>query len=280
MRISHLKDRCVACERSRKDLQDLGIKFNKEHLSPGWLIKMTGTDKTYIRWLGRKVHGLSATIPLCEECNSDFGNEIETLVAQIFRDLEAGKGITDYEAELLVRWMWKFEGMLWHLLNEKGVYSDVYTLKERVLSDLDSIRPHLTLAIAKISDIDPSHGDKPMGIDSINHRSAIFVSGVFSKLAIMVSHREFDDFIPRKFSIYHLKDIADNKAKVFFPDTYFEDDNKAVYVTYTASPLLSALHDGYHQFLEDASSKLNSKETFIEGWLRRSKIMHKNIKKG
>lgn len=259
---------CIACERTKQDLQVLNIPFNKEHLSPQWLVKLTGTDKTFVAWMGKRIPGLSVTIPLCKDCNSVFGTEIEKPTIQIFNDLESGKGITDYQAEILIRWMWKFEGMHWHLFNKAGSYSDKYTLRKRVLQDLDAIRPYLTLAVARLSSIDASHGDKPMGIDSRNLVSAIFVSGVFSELAIIVSLRIFDDFIPRKFSIYHLDKNSNNKKKVFFPDTNFEDDNEAVWVTATISPLLSRLHDEYQL---EYQKKHDNIEPFIDSWLRKNK---------
>src|SRR5262245_9695115 len=79
---------------------------------------------------------MAATLPLCEECNNDFGVQLERPVSLIFEALEAGEGITDKEAELLVRWLWKFEGMFWSAENHTHpelLYSDRWTLKERVL---------------------------------------------------------------------------------------------------------------------------------------------------
>jgi hypothetical protein len=106
--MKHLKLVCIGCERSKADLDSLGIAFNKEHLTPKWLVKRCGTDKTSVRWLGKNVAGLNVTIPLCKECNDMFAREIESPVIHIFDQLESGAGITDYQAELLTRWMWKF----------------------------------------------------------------------------------------------------------------------------------------------------------------------------
>src|SRR6266498_2812771 len=129
---------------------------------------------------------MTATFPLCVACNSDFGQGLEVPVARIFEDLEQGKGISDLEGELLVRWLWKLEGLGWIFEFSGGRYNDKYTLRQRVLHPIDDIRGQLTLAIALVEKIDPDFGDAPMGLDSRCLHSAIFVSGVFSKVAVMV----------------------------------------------------------------------------------------------
>jgi hypothetical protein len=87
MKFKHMKRRCAGCER-------IGIRTNKEHVFPKWLIKRTGTDKTGIRWGGiSKMSALSATMPLCLKCNQAFGDELERPVSRIFDDLEADRGI-------------------------------------------------------------------------------------------------------------------------------------------------------------------------------------------
>jgi hypothetical protein len=54
-----------------------------------------------------------------------------------------------------------------------------------VLSRLGPIRPHLCLAVSLIDHLDPTYGDAPLGINSPQHKSAIFVSGVFCRVALM-----------------------------------------------------------------------------------------------
>jgi len=127
MGFKHLKYKCAGCER-------VDTEMNMEHVFPKWLILRTNTHKTKIRWIGEnKINALSATLPLCIECNRDFGNELEIPVSKIFSDLEQNKGISDNEAELLIRWLWKLDGMFWIALNPKGDYSPVYTLRQKVL---------------------------------------------------------------------------------------------------------------------------------------------------
>ena len=237
--MSKFKLECIACDES-------GKKMNKEHVFPKWLILKTKTDKTKISWKKNiNIPGLAATLPLCEECNSLFGSELESPVAHIFEELELGRGLSDYEAELLIRWLWKIDGMIWKVNNPNETYSEKYTLKERVLNPVDLVRPHLILAISIIETIDFGFVDSPMGIDSTNQIDSIFVSGVFSRVAIMVTLDCFQNLIPPNFSIYNLKDIMDKEDtnKVFFPKKGFLDCTKAVGITKMASIRLSEEHD-------------------------------------
>ena len=175
----HLKQHCAGCERAE-------VQMTKEHLFPKWLIKRTGTDKTKIRWGNSKIPALAATLPLCNECNQLFGKHLEAPVSSIFDDLESRKGISESEAELLVRWMWKITGMGWIASNPGQKYTRNYTLRERILRPIDELRGALVLAVALIENIDSRYGDKPMGVDSRTEVDAIYAAGVFSNVAIMV----------------------------------------------------------------------------------------------
>lgn len=220
--------------------------MTKEHLFPRWLIERSGTAVTGIRWLGRKwIPAKAATIPLCTKCNKDFGKILEVPVSQIFNDLESDRGLSDAEAEILVRWLWKFEGLAWIFINPDDIYTKKYTLAERVLRPIDEIRGSLVLAIGMIDKIDPSFGDAPMGIDSYNLHNAIFVAGVFLKVAIMVLLRDFAPMVPSEFSQYNLAEKPSElaNAKLFYPKVGFFNDIEAVTKTLLAAKTLSSLHD-------------------------------------
>ena len=242
MRISfkHLKKKCAGCEKE-------GLTMNKEHVFPEWLILKTNVHKTGIRWItGKRVFTLACTIPLCCKCNKSFGKELEIPVSVIFDTLESGKGINDYDCELLIRWLWKTSGLLWHIGNNgNDKYTHTYTLKERVLQPIDQIRDKLVLAISRFEKVSSSREDLPMGIDSTNKVSAIFVSGVFSKLAILVTHNDFREFVPNNFTCYRLKDKLDiiDKRIVITPKVGFKNGVDAVQTTVGCSDILSALHD-------------------------------------
>ena len=91
--------------------------MNKEHFWPQWLINKTGTTRGLIKWIDDKwISPRAGTIPICSKCNAEFGKELEGPVSKIFDDLLYGKGLSDWDAELLVRWLWKFEGFLWRSL--------------------------------------------------------------------------------------------------------------------------------------------------------------------
>src|SRR5581483_900291 len=209
------KRTCAACGESHREM-------NKEHYFPVWLIERTGTVRDGIAWgKGSNVSALSATLPLCVGCNTEFGRELESPMARVFDDIEAGRGISDEEAELIVRWMWKFEGLAWVFHHPRDVYTQRYTLRDRVLRPIDDIRGNLTLAIGLAEQRDPEFEEGAMGIDSFNVHNAVFVSGVFSRIAILVSLSIFDEDIPVVFSKYRLarhRDHSTEKAKLFFPN--------------------------------------------------------------
>ena len=230
---------CVACG-------TVGPKINREHFWPEWLITHTGTYRTTVRFTETKrINPRALVVPLCARCNTDFGRELESPVAQVFRDLEAGRGLSDVEAELLIRWLWKFEGLAWSFAHPNGQYTERYTLRERVLQPIDDMREDLALAISLAETIDPRYGDAPMGLDSWNEASAVFVAGVFSRVALMVLERQFEADVPGQFSVYRLADrhAPDRNAKLFYPPTGFPDCVQAVRVTRERALYLSHAHD-------------------------------------
>jgi len=86
-----------------------------------------------------------------------------------------------------------------------------------------------------------------MGIDSKTALDAVFVSGVFSKIALMVLFDPFISMLPTNFSCYHLSSKMDSTsdAKLFFPNAGFADDVEAVGVTYIASKPIAKAHDDF-----------------------------------
>ncbi|MEH2523999.1 MULTISPECIES: hypothetical protein [unclassified Bradyrhizobium] len=99
-----LRLRCSGCDR-------VGLRMTKEHFFPKWLIEHAEVHHEGITWLDEQtIDPDKATIPLCQECNEGFGNALEGRVAEIFRELDREAAISEDDAELLVRWLWKFEG--------------------------------------------------------------------------------------------------------------------------------------------------------------------------
>ena len=222
--------------------------MNKEHLFPRWLILRTATQQTGIRWGERRgVAPLAATLPLCEECNTAFGRDLEAPTSRLFEDIEQDQGLSDEEAELLVRWMWKIKGLDWIAAHPDGHYSLKYTLRERVLLPIDEIRGRLVLAVALVAGQHPDSTDLPMGVDAVTKHDAIFVSGVFSRIAMMVVLDQFEAMIPEQFGRYRLaqKRSPLHAGKFFHPPCSFHDDVEAVGVTYLASASLSNAHDRF-----------------------------------
>jgi hypothetical protein len=205
------------------------------------------TDGIY--WADKaKVNPRTVTLPICENCNNRLGGELEGPVSQLLPRIEVGQGITDQEAELLVRWLWKFEGILTsyaHLDEPDWRYSDRWTVIERVLGQpIREVRDLLTLAIGLTNQIDPRKNDWPMGIDSgISILDGFFVSGVFKKTAIMVSLTEYEHLIPGWFGKHRLGTAADPTAPVFFPPVCFPFSDDAMRVTQVASIPLKVAHE-------------------------------------
>jgi hypothetical protein len=91
-----------------------------------------------------------------------------------------------------------------------------------------------------------------MGIDSKNECNCIFVSGVFSKLAIVVGFRKFKGLLPKQYSVYTLDEASNSSAehaRMFHPKIGFRDDVEAVGITRMISKKLSHLHDEFAKSL-------------------------------
>ena len=249
--LKHLKVKCAACESSSRSM-------NKEHLFPRWLIMRTNTHVTGIRWGSHKrLPALKATIPLCRECNSLLGQQLEEPVSRLFDDIESERGISDLDAELLVRWLWKVDGLAWIASNPKDKYTTNYTLRERVLRPIDGIREHLVLAVSLIERLHPESKDWPMGIDSHTEKDAVFVSGVFSRIAMMVILDFCVPLLPSAYSYYHLaaKKDPSSQAKLFYPKVGYKDDVEAVGETYLASQSIAKAHDDFWPEISDESTQ-------------------------
>lgn len=233
---------CIGCEKPVK-------KMTKEHFWPKWMIKHTNMQKTKIGWWnGTEVYPLTATIPLCGPCNHSLGSKLEAPMQQIFLDLENRKGMSDNEAETFIRWCWKMEGFSWRLFEPEGEYSEVYTVTERALQNIDNIRPGLVLAIAFVKDYCEGREYKPMGLCNVNEINAIVVSGVISSVAFMVLTDDQVGNLPINFSYYRLSpersELGD--IKVFFPEAGFEKFSDARDLTRRASALISHNIDVTH----------------------------------
>lgn len=160
-----LKLRCLGCDRASP-------RMTKEHFFPKWLIEyadgrrkgVTWPQKAGFDWTNREnVNPDKAVVPLCPECNGDLGRTLESPVAEIFRALESESGLSDNDAELLVRWLWKFEGLQWGIFRNPNndEYTDLYSLRERVTTSraFNEIRSELVLAVALARSNDPGHED-------------------------------------------------------------------------------------------------------------------------
>jgi hypothetical protein len=140
-----LKLRCSGCDR-------VGLQMTKEHFFPKWLIEYAQVHHEGITWLDQQtIAPDKATIPLCQECNEGFGNAVEGPVAAVFRELELGAAISENDAEVVVRWLWKFEGLQWtaRANRPEGLYTRRYTLRDRVITShaFDEVRGDMLLAV-------------------------------------------------------------------------------------------------------------------------------------
>lgn len=234
------RKQCAACDETRGEM-------TREHFYPMWLIERTQTFREGIAWGGKpNVPASAATVPLCHRCNRDFGRELESPMAQIFDDIEAGQGLSDHEAEIVIRWLWKFEGLAWIFQNPRHIYTKKYTLRQRVLQPIDEIRGQLMLCVALAERRDPEFEEGALGIDSFNADNAIFVSGVFSRVALLVCLAELEEYVPAVLSKYRLaptRESASAQAKLFHPAIGIPTCSDAIAMMQGISPVLSRLHD-------------------------------------
>lgn len=231
---------CISCDAKMK-------KPTKEHFWPKWLIRHTNMTKHKIHWMsgGVKVYPLTATIPLCLSCNSEFGSKLEKPMMDLLVDIESGKGISDNEAEIFVRWAWKMEAFSWRINLPDNQYSGVYTVKERILKSIDSIRGNLVLAVSLIKDPYQGKDYLPMGLCNENDINAIVMSGVIGKVAFIVLTTDQVGKLPLQFSYYRLKSLRDSlgDAKLFYPEEGFATFKAAQDLTRDAASLISYSFD-------------------------------------
>ncbi|EBO9671316.1 hypothetical protein AF92_10905 [Salmonella enterica] len=234
-KMKKFKKHCIGCDKKMKNP-------TKEHFWPKWLIKHTKMEKHKIAWFnGKRIPPLTATIPLCAECNSELGGKLEDPMKNLLIDIESGKGISDNEAEVFIRWAWKMEGFSWRLVLPDGNYSSVYTVKDRVLKKIDQIRGELVLAIALVEDAYEGREYLPMGLCNFNEVNAIIVSGVIGHVAFIVLTEDQIGKLPINYSYYRLNPLRDNlgDAKLFYPAVGFKTFRQAQNLTRDAAQLIS-----------------------------------------
>lgn len=160
-------------------------------------------------------------------------------------DIESGRGLSDNEAEVFIRWAWKMEGFSWRLIQPDGNYSSVYTVKERILKKIDQIRGGLVLAIALLEDAYEGREYLPMGLCNTNEINAIVVSGVIGHVAFIVLTEDQIGKLPINYSYYRLNPLRDNlgDAKFFYPEIGFRTFRQAQDLTRDAASLISYSFD-------------------------------------
>ncbi|HCJ4876918.1 hypothetical protein [Vibrio parahaemolyticus] len=237
--VKKFKKQCIGCDKKMK-------KPTKEHFWPKWLIRHTKMEKHKIVWFGgNEVYPLTATIPLCLECNSELGSKLEEPMMRLLVDIEAGKGISDNEAEVFVRWAWKMEAFSWRLAQPDDEYSGVYTVKERVLKSINQVRGSLVLAVSLVKDAYQGKEYLPMGLCNTNEVNAIVMSGVIGKVAFIVLTEDQVGKLPLQYSYYRLNPLRDalGDAKLFYPDTGFRTFKEAQDLTRMAATMISTSFD-------------------------------------
>lgn len=237
-----LRLRCCGCDR-------VGLAMTKEHFFPRWLIEFAQVHHEGITWLdAQTISPDKATIPLCQECNEGFGNALEGPAAEVFRELDRGAAISENDAELLVRWLWKFEGLQWtaRINRAEGLYTRRYTLRDRVVTSqaFDEMRDDMLLAVALIRNNDPDRKDWPMGLDTPPSENALTMSGVFGRIALICSLSHFDDEIPDVYGKFRFgAPVAERANKVFLPPISFIQARGAIQATVETGHRLAELHD-------------------------------------
>lgn len=238
-----MKQLCICCKEE-------GKSSNKEHVFPQWILKKTNTFSNPIKGTAgtKKIPGKHSVIPICIECNTALGNILENPVSRILENIEAGKGFSDYEAELLIRWMWKITGMFYWLerAKDKGDYGFI-NIKERCLKNIEMPRDRISLAVSLIeNEWVEKFNQSPMGIDVIPENSNVLAAGVFNKIALIVYYTEFEKLVPELFTKYKLSNIPSmlNPNNRIYPKTGFKKGNEAVgKTTLISNGLLLKVHE-------------------------------------
>ena len=234
--LKHMKQRCAGCERT-------SVPMTKEHYWPRWLTDRTNANRQGVLWAGgKRVAPQRATVPLCEDCNNIFGNVLEAPMARAFDDLEEGRGLSEREVDLFIRWLWKMEGIMWVASFPGGTYSPWWTLRQRIIErPIDPIRPSLILAASLIDERDDV---RPLGMDFPPSDNAIYVNGVFGNVAVMTLLEDVIADVPEQFSMYAFgEEAADNlDEKAFYPKTGFATYGEAIETMRELGPTMVAKH--------------------------------------
>ncbi|ARU59967.1 hypothetical protein CBW65_01990 [Tumebacillus avium] len=238
-----VKQLCICCGES-------GKATNKEHVFPQWILKKTNTFNNPISGLfsDKKLPGKNCVIPICIECNSELGLNLEAPASQIFERIESGAGFNDHEAEILVRWLWKITGMFYWINHstDKDQYGFI-SLKNKVLKPIESPRDRITLAITLTEDEFEEDVDSPMGIDVLPRLSNVLAAGVFSKTAIIVTNTDFAGSIPDNYTKYTLSSVPMMMSPNYkiHPKVGFQTGTEAVGITITTAMSLLHPHEMY-----------------------------------
>jgi hypothetical protein len=186
----YVKHWCPGCERIKHDI-------TKEHVFPIWLLHRCGVyDKPCIYGFdGRFIEGKDLTLPVCNGCNALWGRRLESPIQNIFNRIEVERKVSYDEAELLIRWMWKIQGMFWHYYQSRMKYAGK-NMTDRITNEIEN-KEGIGIAIALIEN--PFLSDKimPVGLDVYSRHCGILTGGVFSRLAIVT----YSTLIEQSFSL-------------------------------------------------------------------------------
>ncbi|WP_309092958.1 hypothetical protein [Phenylobacterium sp.] len=220
--------------------------MTKEHIWPRWIIERANAGGDQFKWIGgSRATPNKAVVPLCYDCNQRLGTELEGPVSEAFRDVEAGHGLSGRQCALLVKWLWKFEGLFWCWEHPHGRYSDLWSVTERTTQDaaIESIADGLSLGIGLI------HANEredvwPVGVDTPLGEQGVCVAGVFSRVAIAVSYSDLTGVFVGGLDFQPLsRDFIRSDEKSFFPATRFPTSGAAIDFMKTAGPIAADLHE-------------------------------------
>lgn len=232
-----IKKICIVCNKNKPN--------SKEHVFPIWMLKLTNTQDTKIPWLhGEKIKSIDCTMPICSDCNRLLNLYLEIPFKKVFTKLKSGKEISDYEAEITVRWMWKVSQLFWLYGQNNGYYEWKYSLKERCLTDIDIPRNRISLAICRTKlKVKNSEGNEPMGLDVIGQFDSILSAGVFSNVSILILSTKYLNLVPKYYTLYTLKKEIDKKNKAISAKIGFKNSYEAVQSTRKITRKLLYYHE-------------------------------------
>jgi len=232
------RERCLGCGLHSPD--------TKEHVYPVWLLKETKTWNYPIGWIsGKKIPGKNCVFPICNDCNQIFNDMLEGPFHKIFKKIKEKGSINDYEAEIVIRWMWKTTQLFYMISQKRENVAWSTNVREKSTSPIERPRSRISLALALTKDnIENKAGAEPLGLDVLPKYSVVLSAGVFSNISIITFYSKYRNLIPNEYDVHTLlsESNKDQEMEIIINHS-FSDSFSAIDTTIKVANKLLPLHE-------------------------------------